>query len=384
MRDRLLGLTPKDYDVATSARPEIVLELYPRARQVGVKFGVVLVRENGHDIEVASFRCDGPYSDGRRPDHIAFGTAEQDARRRDFTINGLFLDPLQGEVIDYVGGQDDLAAAVIRTIGPAAQRFDEDHLRMLRAVRFASRLNFTVESTTFAEMSRLAGQLRHISAERIAMELAGILMPPTRSIGWRLLTGTGLCHHLVADWTPESTEQHTIGARLTALPAEPISFALALASLWAARQPAEARTFARRMRCSNRDLRAVYWLLTKLAEVQDRDRLELAAVKRMLADPDWPMLPPLLFAALNADGADLAPYARLLQRVATIPKENIAPPPLLSGDDILALGVPAGRQLGQIVDLLYAAQLNEEITVRSEAEALVRRWQLENKSKSAS
>jgi len=375
VRDRLLGLVPKDYDVATSAHPDQVLGLYPRARQVGVKFGVVLVRQGGHDVEVATFRSDGPYSDGRRPDHIEFGTAEQDAHRRDFTINGLFLEPVRGEVIDYVGGQRDLAAGVIRTIGPAALRFSEDHLRMLRAVRFASRLNFKVESTTLENMRTLAGHLASISAERIALELAGILSPPTRLAGWTLLAETNLCHFLVKDWKAESKELLLISARMAALPSEGIAFPLAMAALWASRRPAEARALARSLRCSNREVRTVHWLLNKLAEVKGPSKPGLAGLKRMLADEDWPLLPPLLHADLRAYGAELAPYTELLNQAAAIPREHVAPLPLLSGDDIQAMGVLPGRQLGEVIDLLYTAQLNEEILSKADAEDLVRRWQ---------
>lgn len=375
VRDRLLAIAPKDYDIATSARPEEVLRLYPKARPVGVKFGVVLVRQAGHDVEVATFRTDGPYSDGRHPDHVQYGTAEQDAQRRDFTINGLFLDPLSDAVIDYVGGQGDLRAGVIRTIGAPAQRFAEDHLRMLRAVRFAARLGFTIEPETLSEMRRLAPCLPGISAERIAMELAAILTPATRIIGWRLLSETQLCAFLVTTWKPSAGELPGIALRLRALPSASIAFALALAALWGKETPAAARTHARALRCSNREVRTVSWLLSNLADVAKVDRLDLAALKRLRADRDWPLLPPLLHAALVADEADLAPHDRLLERVAAIPAEKITPPPLLTGDDLLSLGVPAGRGLGTVMDLLYTAQLNEEIASRAEAEAMVRLWQ---------
>lgn len=377
VRDRLLGLTPKDYDVATSAHPEKVLQLYPKARPVGVKFGVVLVRQNRQDIEVATFRSDGPYTDGRRPDHIAYGSAQQDARRRDFTINGLFLDPATNNVIDYVGGQEDLRSGIIRTIGSAAQRFAEDHLRMLRAVRFAARLAFTIEESTFAEIRTLAPRLNLISPERIAMELAGILVPVTRSIGWNLLGGAELCQYLVPTWKPNAAEQSRVLARLTALPAESIDFSLALAALWSDHAPPAARTHARQLRCSNREVRAVAWLISKLTDFRHPEQLTLAAIKRLRADADWPLLAPLARSVFAAEGTDLGPISRILNQAASITDERIAPPPLLTGNDLQALGVPAGRTLGDLMDRLYTAQLNEEITERAQAEALVRRWILD-------
>jgi poly(A) polymerase len=183
VRDLLLSRTPKDYDVATDAPPGRVLEFFPKARAVGAKFGVILVRKFGRDVEVATFRTEGPYSDGRRPDHVAFGSAEEDARRRDFTINGLFFDPAGQRVIDYVGGQDDLRRRILRTIGDPSERFAEDHLRMLRAVRLAARLEFTLEAQTRTEISRAAPLLSGISPERIWMELEQILTAPSRTAG---------------------------------------------------------------------------------------------------------------------------------------------------------------------------------------------------------
>lgn len=374
VRDRLLGVVPKDYDVATNARPEEVLRLYPRARAVGAKFGVVLVRKNGQDVEVATFRKDGPYFDGRRPEHIEYGTAEEDARRRDFTINGLFFDPATDRVLDYVGGQEDLRAGIIRTIGSAAQRFSEDHLRMLRAARFAARLGFTIEPGTREQIRQLAPRLVAISPERIAMELSAILTAGTRVVGWRLLGETGLCGYLVPDWRPDEGEQARIAERLAALPAEEIAFPLALAALWADEGSAGAARYARALRCSNREERAVRWLLATREQVRHPDRLDLAALKRMRADRDWPLVPPFLRGVLRGEGADDAAQERMLARIAAIPKEKVAPPPLLSGHDMSALGVPPGRATGAAMEMMYTAQLNEEIGDRSQAEALVREW----------
>lgn len=245
---------------------------------------------------------------------------------------------------------------------------------MLRAVRFAARLGFAIEPETMAEMRGLAPRLSLISPERIAMELAGILSPVTREAGWKLLSETNLCRHLVPSWKPDHEEQSRISARMAGLPAHPVDFALTLAALWTDHTPAAARTYARELRCSNRDARAVFWLITKLTDLRHPEKLSLAAIKRMRGDADWPLLSPLAHAAIAADGADPEPVNRVLTRTATIPAERIAPPPLLTGDDIQALGVPAGRALGELVDRLYTAQLDEEITDRVQAEEMLRRW----------
>jgi poly(A) polymerase len=187
VRDQLLGLTPKDYDVATDAPPQRVRELFTRTDAVGAAFGVILVRHRRSQIEVATFRTDLEYRDGRRPEGVRFATAEQDAQRRDFTINGLFFDPLEDRVIDYVGGQADLEARVVRAIGEPDRRFEEDHLRLLRAVRFATRFRFKIDPATEDAIVRHAAQLARISPERIAEELLLILAPPGRTLAWALL-----------------------------------------------------------------------------------------------------------------------------------------------------------------------------------------------------
>jgi poly(A) polymerase len=196
VRDLLMGTPPKDYDVATDAPPKRVRELFSNTQAVGQAFGVILVRHGPSTVEVATFRTEGIYSDGRRPDSVAFTSAEHDAQRRDFTINGLFLDPLEnppaGKVIDYVQGQDDLRHRVLRAIGDPHRRFAEDHLRLLRAVRFAARLGFEIEPATAEAIRINAPRLKGISPERIADELRMMLTPPTRHRAWPILWEFGL------------------------------------------------------------------------------------------------------------------------------------------------------------------------------------------------
>src|SRR5688572_24859254 len=232
VRDLLLGLEPKDYDVATDAPPDRVRELFKRTQAVGQAFGVILVRVGRSQVEVATFRAEGEYLDGRRPSEVRFTTAEEDARRRDFTINGLFLDPLTDQVIDYVGGQADLKAKVIRAIGNPDERLEEDHLRLLRAVRFAARFGFEIEPATDAAIRRHAGHLVRISPERVAEELRAMLTPPTRGAAWRMFWDQGLVQQIMRflPAAPQPRFQPGRSIFLALHRGEPVSFGLALAA----------------------------------------------------------------------------------------------------------------------------------------------------------
>lgn len=372
VRDRLLKRDPKDYDVATQASPDRVRELFPRARLVGVKFGVVLVQRFGHEIEVATFRTDGTYSDGRRPDHVSFGDPRDDALRRDFTINGLFFDPFIGTVIDYVGGQADLQAQVIRTIGNPEKRFAEDHLRLLRAVRLSARLNFTIEPLTAAAISRLAPNLHSISPERVWMELEQILREPTRSEGWRLLVALGLRDHLSPDWPANAEADALATRRLNALPRVMIEAGLALAASLPDDAASRIEAMCRSLRLSNHLTDQVLWLKQNLVAAHRASSLELADFKQLRASQHWSLLLELLRADLVARGGDIRAYELARTRGESLSRESVAPAPLITGDDLLALGITAGPELGEILSTVYRAQLNETITSREQGIALAR------------
>jgi poly(A) polymerase len=367
VRDRLLGRPPKDYDVATDARPQRVREIFPRARLVGAKFGVVLVRKFGHNIEVATFRADGRYSDGRHPDDVTFGTEFDDARRRDFTINGLFLDPATDRVIDHVGGRDDLASRTIRTIGNPEQRFAEDHLRMLRAVRLAARLDFRIEAATADAIRRLAPHLSVISPERIWMELEQILTEPTRAVGWSLLFTLGLRAHLSSSWPTNADRDALVGRRLASLPDQVADAPLALAAALTDSSLPDAREVCRSFRLSNRMTYRTKWLLRSLPAIYNAAALEPADFKTLLAGEDWPPLLDLLGADLAARGLDPGPVDEARRRAAAISPQDVAPPPLLSGDDLATLGVSPGPIMGDVLGRLYRAQLNEEVKTLDDA-----------------
>ena len=199
VRDLVRGRAPKDIDIATDARPEEVQKIFPRTYAVGAHFGVIVVLKGGMQFEVATFRSEGAYLDGRRPSEVRFSTAEEDAQRRDFTINGMFYDPLTDQVIDFVGGRADLEARLVRAIGNPEERFAEDRLRLLRAVRFATVLEFEIEEQTWAALVRQAQSIQQISAERIRDELVRIFLAPQRARGWDLLDTSGLMRAILPE-----------------------------------------------------------------------------------------------------------------------------------------------------------------------------------------
>ncbi len=363
VRDVLLGLEPKDYDVVTDARPERVVEIFERTEQVGAKFGVVLVRLGGHQIEVATFRADGPYSDGRHPDSVVFGDPLADARRRDFTINGMFMDVVADRVIDHVGGRGDLEAGIVRAIGDPAQRFREDHLRMVRAVRFAARLGFAIEPGTLRAIREQAHLLPAISRERVREELKLILTSPARAGGWELLVSTGLADHVFPGVRFSTEEAGAVGVRLAAIPDQG-GFTPALATVLSWLGPGEAASACRALACSNAESNGVAWLLTQLPRVRDGQGLELADVKLLLADERFEDLCALLRADVAVGSASPAAYDDLRARAGAIPAAEVAPPPLVTGEDLLRRRVPQGAIYARVLQALYRAQLNLEITGR--------------------
>lgn len=373
VRDRLLGIEPKDHDVATDATPGRVAELFPRAKKVGAKFGVIIVRKYGHEVEVATFRSDGEYRDGRHPDEITFGTDKEDAFRRDFTINGLFLDPTENRVIDYVGGKTDIENRLLRTIGDPDQRFSEDHLRMLRAVRFAARLGFQIDADTFSAIKQLAEKLSVISAERVFMELNAILTAPSRAMGWKLLLDTGLRRYLSPTWTVDDREDEHAMRRLELSAPGPIDSTLAFAALLCERNPSLVENICRSLRVSNRLNRSIVWLVRSLLLVRDGAKLELADLKLLMAQDDWPNLLELVRIDLLSSEAPLDLYSALRDRASSVKADDISPPRLVTGDDLTKLGVTPGQQFGDLLETVYRAQLNEEIRTSEQALALLRK-----------
>jgi len=372
VRDMLLGSTPKDYDVATDAHPPKVVELFPKSRQVGAKFGVVLVRKSGFDIEVATFRADGTYSDGRRPDSVVFGGEVEDARRRDFTINGLFFDPLAGRLIDHVAGQADLEARVLRTIGDPGKRFEEDHLRILRAVRFASRWNLAVDPGLEQAARAMASQLNAISPERVWMELERILTASTRECGWRLLADWGIVRHLTPGWSPSEPQQQRIKTTFASFSPNPLPAHLVPAVLFGDEPDALVEQRCCALRLSNRMTDSARWTAGSASALRGTEVVSLADLKRLMGGQDWPGLMRFLRADWIARGRNSDFLDELARRAGTIAAEDVAPPPLLSGEDLKGMGMLPGPTFGRVLDAVYRSQLDETIRTLEEAKALAR------------
>ncbi len=367
VRDLLLNRQPNDHDVATDAPPNTVTKIFRKTDKVGACFGVVLVRLMGHQIEVATFRTDGSYSDGRHPDSVTFGTLEEDAQRRDFTINGMYLDVQEQKVIDLVGGQTDIDNNLIRAIGDPEKRFAEDHLRLLRAIRFAARLDFAIEPATAAAIRSQARHLPQISTERVREELRTILNEPTHATAWTLITAHGLADQLIPNTTFTADQQTTISHRLAALP-ETADFVDALAILLRHLNPKSAESTCRDFTCSNAEAKTVAWLLTHLPRIHQWESLELADVKTLLASSDFQRLTTLYKTDLLVEEQPTEIHQHLLDHCAQIPDDQIAPPPFITGDDLLRRNVPRGPQYARILAELYRSQLNNELTSRIEAE----------------
>jgi poly(A) polymerase len=382
VRDSLLGLEAKDWDIATDAPPGRVRELFDSTQAVGAAFGVILVREGQSVVEVATFRADGNYEDGRRPSSVRFTSAEEDARRRDFTINGLFLDPLEDRVIDYVGGREDLAARLIRAIGLPAERFAEDHLRLLRAVRFAARFGFEIEPATAAAIASLANRVKGISPERIGDELRLMLTPPTRNVAWTLLWNLGLGREIFR-FLPNVPQRLDFN-RSIFLPLHsqrPITVGLALAAatlcvrlqagdtsslLTRAEISRSVRAMRQALRISNDESGEMAETLAGLEPLLQPQPPTLANKKRFLARPTAPQSR-LLMDAMAKIGLHAQRIADLQPELIELSKHEIAPPPLIDGDDLIAAGLSAGPKFRQILDAVYDAQLEGRISTREQA-----------------
>lgn len=372
VRDQLLGITPKDYDVATGATPEQVRELFGKRRTlaVGAAFGVITVlgRKEAGPIEVATFRTDGGYSDGRHPDQVAYSTPEHDAQRRDFTINGLFYDPLADSVLDYVDGLRDLEAGIVRAIGDAATRIDEDKLRMLRAVRFAARFDFAIDPDTLAAIQQHAGEINQVSGERIGAEMRTVITHAHRATGLELLRETGLDEFVLPELRQlDEAEWRATSSRMLRL--ESPSFSLALAALLSSIEGAcVADGIAHRWRLANREVELADWMLAHLRFVCDA------------ADMPWPRLQPLLIhegaqelvtLAASYVGSDHPSILRCREKLA-LHADELDPDPLVSGGDLIAAGMKPGPKFGPLLQQLRDAQLAGEITSREAALKLAR------------
>jgi poly(A) polymerase len=400
VRDVLRGFPPKDIDIATDARPEDVQNIFPHTFAVGAQFGVIVVVEEEINFEVATFRSDDVYLDGRRPAQVHFSSAEEDAKRRDFTINGMFFDPARDDVIDFVGGRADLKARLVRAIGGPAKRFSEDHLRLLRAVRFATVLQFEIEAQTWRALVEKAASINSISAERTRDELVRIFRSPQRSRGWDLLDHSGLLRAVIPEieamkgcqqppeFHPEGDVfQHT-RLMLELLPqtvSVPLVFSVILHDIG---KPVTATVdengrirfnahdrigaemterIMERLRFSRAEIDDTVEMVRQHMVFKDVPKMRVAKLKRFMARPTFDDEMELHHVDCASSHAMLENYDFLQRKKEEFANEPIIPPPLVTGDDLIAMGMKPGPKFGEILEAVETRQLEGALTTREAA-----------------
>jgi poly(A) polymerase len=403
VRDFLLGRGPGDYDIATSARPEQIEKLFKRTVAVGRKFGVMVIVENGQPFQVATFRAEADYRDGRHPEQVTFGDAKADAQRRDFTVNGLFYDPVAEKLHDWVGGEKDLRAKIIRTIGSPGERFAEDHLRLLRAVRFAAQLGFEIEPQTFAAVRTLAPKIELISAERVRDELIKLFSPPHAARGLVLLLQSGLLPGVLPevvttiaceqspDFHPEGTVFEHIRLMLEKLPPDThpsLPWAVILHDIakpaTAEHDPATgkihfydhekigaalAERILTRLRFPKKQIEEIVACVRQHMQFKDVKQMRKATLRRLLLRETFPLELELhRLDCLGSHGA-LDHYEFLVQQAAELEKQPAIRPSLLTGNDLIALGVKPGPAMGAMLAEIREKQLQDELKTPRQAKA---------------
>ncbi|HTR43463.1 MAG TPA: CCA tRNA nucleotidyltransferase [Pseudomonadales bacterium] len=407
VRDFLLGRDPQDIDIATDAKPAQVEKLFKRTIAVGKKFGVIIVLEGGHEFQVATFRSEGDYQDGRRPEKVVFSNAKADAVRRDFTVNALFYDPISDKTFDWVNGERDLRAKIIRTIGQPEDRFGEDHLRLLRAIRFAAQLDFEIEAETFAAVKRLAPKIKLISAERIRDELIKLFRPPYAARGLDLLRDSGLMEYvfpeLVATITcdqspnyhPEGSVYNHIRLMLAQLPPnapESLPWAVVLHDIG---KPPTAtkdednglihfyghekvgadmsRVILNRLRFPKKEIDETVACVRQHMQFKDVKQMRKATLRRLLLRETFPLELELHKLDCLGSHRSLEYYDFLVTEAKELEKKPEIRPPLLNGQDLIALGVKPGPAMGELLHEIREMQLSDELKTAREAKAWVKK-----------
>jgi poly(A) polymerase len=407
VRDMMLGREPADYDVATDATPERVQELFPGSITVGAKFGVILVVGYEEDVEVATFRSDVGYTDGRHPEKVIYTrSAKEDVARRDFTINGLLYDPQKDEVLDYVGARTDIEARLVRAIGDPRTRFEEDKLRMVRAVRFAARLNFTIEAATMKAIRELAPKIHSVSSERLNEELTKILTEGAARRGFELLDETGLLVELLPEiakmkgveqppqYHPEGDVWIHTRMVLEKLPGG-VSPTLAWGALLhdvgkpptfaAPKDPTDrirfdghaevgtqlAHEISRRLRFSNEDGERIEALVANHMRFKDVPNMRASTLKRFVRMPHFEEHLELHRIDCLSSNRNLGIYQQVRDFLDQTPPEDVRPPRLLTGDDLKDMGFAPGPRFKEILQALEDAQLEGQIRTRADALRLV-------------
>jgi poly(A) polymerase len=400
VRDLVRGEIPKDIDIATDAHPERVQKIFARTYAVGAHFGVIIVHENGFQFEVATFRSDDVYVDGRRPSAVHFSSPEEDAKRRDFTINGMFFDPIANEVIDFVDGRTDLEAKLVRAIGDPGQRFAEDRLRMLRAVRFATVLEYKIDNRTWEALVTHAASINEISAERIREELVRIFLSPNRVRGWDLLDESGLMRAILPEIEPmkgclQPEQFHPEGdvfqhtrLMLKLLPAKvsvPLVFSVILHDV---AKPSTAQVdetgrirfnahdrigaemteqIMERLRFSRAEIEATVEMVRQHMVFKDVPQMRVARLKRFMARPTFEEELELHRVDCESSHRMMENYDFLVRKREEFANEPIIPPPLVRGNDLIALGLKPGPKFGEILEAVETRQLEGNLRTREEA-----------------
>ena len=404
VRDFLMRQEPQDFDLATTARPEIVESLFAKTIAVGKQFGVILVMDREDCFEVATFRQEGAYRDGRHPDEIRFTSPQEDALRRDFTVNGLFFDPFENKVIDYVNGQEDIKRRVIRAIGDPLKRFEEDKLRLLRAVRFASTLDFEIEKPTWDALCRMAGEITVVSPERIRDELIKILTRPGAARGYTLMSDCGLMRVILPEietmkGVQQQPEYHPEGdvfihTRMLLEKLDKPSLALAFGALF--HDIAKPKTFAvregritfyehehigvqmteaimRRLRFSNDQIRDVCAFVGNHMKFANVQQMRSGKLKLFVSRPTFTdELEMHRIDCLSSHGM-LDNYKFLGVKLKEYEKEDLKPKPILTGHDLQALGMKPGPEMKPLLEELYELQLEGQFPDKTAALAWVQK-----------
>ena len=362
VRDKVMQIEPADYDIATSAHPEQITKIFPRTETIGAQFGVVLVIHRGHPFEVATFRSDEAYIDGRRPSGVVFTNARQDVLRRDFTINGLLYDPSTGEVIDYVNGRADIQAKIVRAIGDPYARFEEDKLRVLRAIRFGARLGYTIEPATWNAVRAMASKIHQVSAERIREELSRILTEGEAARGVRMLEESGLRAEVLPElqWTShleKSLEFLTTGGSP--------DFAMGVLLHHTAMD--DVQRIVERLKFSRAEMHHISALVENLPRFFEVRRMSVSSLKRFFRINRFEDHLELARIHAVAAGEEPVDYAYALRKRAEWPAELIWPAPLVTGNDLIEKGLSPGPRFKEILTRVEDEQLEGRLTTHEEA-----------------
>jgi poly(A) polymerase len=404
VRDRLLGLPVKDYDIATDARPEVVQRLFENTVAVGAQFGVIMVIIDGDPFEVATFRADAPYVDGRRPSSVSFGTLEEDAKRRDFTIGGMYYDPFEDRLIDTVHGMRDLRAGIIRAIGNPYERFQEDHLRVMRAARFAARLNFTIEPDTQRAMTIAAPLVPKVSAERIGEEIVRLMTEGGAARGLDIMVETGIMKEVLPEVLPmigclQPANYHPEGdvyvhtriavAMLSPGCSESLAFGILFHDVAKPNTRAEqngkvtyyghtdigaemATNILARLRRSRAVQERVAYLVKNHLKLTMAPRMRTSTLKRMFAEDGFDELLEVSRMDALASSSFLAHYHFCRHAMAQMTPAQMRPPRFVSGRDLIDMGFKPGPAFKNILQEVEDLQLDGALADRDAAIAYVR------------